>query len=176
MGNKNFDILAILLASTLVGITNTWMSSHFAHIVSLRYVQNFGFTLTLLGCFSIWLLTDYFGSFTAKNWPNFFQKLVDKPNPQPDASTFHNINWYSNGHSGGAWIYLYFLGWCNCRNGDCPEDGDRKDDSDFVTVPWLVTILLMGTVLGMVPVLEIVTGVLMATLQVWWSSYGGKTS
>ena len=32
-------------------------------------------------------MTDYFGFFTAKNWLKIFQKLVDKPNPQPDAPT-----------------------------------------------------------------------------------------
>ena len=32
-------------------------------------------------------MTDYFGYLTAKIWPKNFQKLVDKPNPQPDTPT-----------------------------------------------------------------------------------------
>ena len=32
-------------------------------------------------------MTDYFGYFTAKSWMKNVQKLVDKPNPHPDAPT-----------------------------------------------------------------------------------------
>ena len=88
-----------------------------------------------MGCISNWLLTDYFGYLTAKIWPKNFQKLVDKPNPQPDAPTISTVT---------ISVIVEVHGYI------CNFWGDAT----------------VCTVLGMVTVPEIVTGVLMAILQV----------
>ena len=80
-------------------------------------------------------MTDYFGYLTAKIWPKFFQKLVDKPNPQPDAPTISTVT---------ISVIVEVHGYI------CNFWGDAT----------------VCTVLGMVTVPEIVTGVLMAILQV----------